>query len=169
MSAAPRSVLGSTLAKDPRISNEPTKGKTVVPSELKACANVSRQCTVAEGPSSEINGFATTCTTVIPAATTNKASKNMPKSADEEAGMNKKQPAIMSTSPRTALRMYPIRRTTAAAGSETSRYAPKKADWTVITSAYESVNSSLSFGMITSFRLVIPPKKKNSAKTKIGK
>ncbi|MDZ7631193.1 MAG: hypothetical protein U5K74_07560 [Gemmatimonadaceae bacterium] len=29
------------------------------------------------------------------------------------------------------------------------------------------MNSSFSFGMITSFRLVIPPKMKNSAKTKI--
>src|SRR5258706_11691546 len=34
-----------------------------------------------------------------------------------------------------------------------------------MTSPYDSVNSPLSFGMMTSLRLVIPPKMKKSAKT----
>jgi hypothetical protein len=77
----------------------------VVPSELKAWANVRRLCTVAGGPRSEINGFATTCTTVMPAATMNRATKNISNTADEDAGMNRRHPIIISSRPTTALRM----------------------------------------------------------------
>ena len=58
-----------------------------------------------------------------------------------------------------------MRRTSKAAGIETMKYAAKYADCTSMASAYDSVNSSLSFGMSTSFKLVIPPKAKNSANT----
>ena len=92
-----------------------------MPRELKACANVRRLCTVAGDPSSDISGFATTCTTVMPAATTNSASRNISNKADEDAGMNSRHPIIISDRPSTALRMYPIRLTTAAAGSEMTK------------------------------------------------
>src|ERR1700750_2476589 len=42
----------------------------------------------------------------------------------------------------------------------------KNADCTSIASAYVSTKISLSFGMMTSFRLVMPPNTKNSANTK---
>ena len=45
------------------------------------------------------------------------------------------------------------------------KYAAKNADCTSITSPYDSVNNAFSFGMSTSFRLVMPPKAKNKAKT----
>src|SRR5882672_4179033 len=41
----------------------------------------------------------------------------------------------------------------------------KNADWTSIASAYDSTKISLSFGMMTSFRLVMPPNTKNNANT----
>src|ERR1700722_1664606 len=59
-----------------------------------------------------------------------------------------------------------MRRTSDAAGIETMKYAAKNADCTSITSPYERVNRPLSLGMITSLRLVIPPKAKNSVYTK---
>ena len=93
------------VANERRIKAEPTYGKMVVPSELNACANVRRLCTVAGGPRSEINGFATTCTMVMPAATMNRATKNILNSADEDAGMNSRHPIIINERPTTALRM----------------------------------------------------------------
>src|SRR5262249_15446823 len=42
----------------------------------------------------------------------------------------------------------------------------KNADCTSIASAYVSTKISLSFGMMTSFRLVMPPNTKNNANTK---
>ena len=45
------------------------------------------------------------------------------------------------------------------------KYAAKNADCTSITSPYVRVNSALSLGMITSLRLVIPPKAKNNTYT----
>ena len=46
-SAAPDSVVGSTVAREPKIKIEPTYGKMVVPRELKACAKVRRLLAVA--------------------------------------------------------------------------------------------------------------------------
>src|SRR5258708_10828618 len=100
----------------------------VVPSELNACAKVNRLLAVAGFPSMEINGFATTCTVVMPDAKTNKASKNRPNNPCDEAGMNKTHPAVMSKSPATAERMQPMRRTSEAAEIEMTKYAAKKAD-----------------------------------------
>ena len=93
----------------------------MVPTELNACAKVSRLCAVDGLPRMEISGLATTCTTVIPAASTNRAVRNMANCAEADAGTNSRHPAIISTSPRAAVRMYPTRRTTAAAGIDTSR------------------------------------------------
>src|SRR5665213_2777465 len=58
-----------------------------------------------------------------------------------------------------------MRRTSDAAGIEMMKYAAKNADCTSITSPYDSVNSALSFGMITSLRLVMPPNAKNKTNT----
>ena len=104
-SAAPDSVFGSTFAKLPRIRIDPTVGKMVVPRELKACAKVNRLLTVAGLPSIEISGLATTCTVVMPAAKTNKASRNRPKRPCAEAGINSTHPAVMIRSPVTADRI----------------------------------------------------------------
>ena len=49
-----------------------------MPRELNACAKVKRLLAVAGGPSMEISGLATTCTVVMPAASTNRASRNNP-------------------------------------------------------------------------------------------
>ena len=76
-----------------------------MPSELNACAKVKRLLAVREGPSMEIKGFATTCTVVIPEASTNRASRNNPNKPYEEAGMNSKQPTVMVSRPTTADRM----------------------------------------------------------------
>ncbi len=160
------SALTSTVASEPKINAEPTYGKIVVPSELNACANVRRLCAVAGLPSSTISGFATTCTTVIPAASTNSAVRNTGNDATDDAGMNSKQPAHIVVSPSAAACMYPTRSTTRAAGIENTKYAMKNADCTSIASAYVSTKISLSFGMMTSFKLVMPPNTKNSANTK---
>src|SRR5450432_1125670 len=100
----------------------------VVPSELNAWAKVNRLLVVEGFPSMEISGFATTCTVVMPDANTNSASRNKPNKPCDEAGMNKAQPAVMISNPVTADRMYPMRRTNAAAGIEMTKYAAKKAD-----------------------------------------
>ncbi len=86
------------------MSTDPTRGKIVVPSELNACAKVSRLCAVPGAPSSEIRGLATTWTIVMPAPSTNKASRNRPKVAVEDAGMNSRQPAVIVASPIAAVR-----------------------------------------------------------------
>ena len=83
----------------------PTYGNTVVPSELKAWAKVRRLDAVAGAPSIEISGLATTCTMVMPAASTNSASRNVPNMPDDEAGMNSRQPAVIVSRPTTAVRM----------------------------------------------------------------
>ena len=88
-----------------KISMEPTRGKMVVPSELNACANVSRLDAVAGSPSMEISGFATTCPTVIPEASTKRAARNAGNRAWFEAGMNRRQPTVISARPTTAVRM----------------------------------------------------------------
>jgi len=49
----------------------------VVPSELKACAKVRRLDAVCGFPSIEISGLATTCTMVMPEASTNSASRKV--------------------------------------------------------------------------------------------
>ena len=104
-SAGPLSADALTPARLPRISVEPTRGKIVVPSELNACANVRRLCAVRAGPSSEMSGFATTCTTVMPAPSTNSASRNMPNVAELDAGMKSRQPTVMVTRPIDAVRI----------------------------------------------------------------
>jgi hypothetical protein len=48
---------------------------------------------------------------------------------------------------------------------EIMKYAAKNAVCTSMTSPTVSVNSPLSLGMITSFKLVIPPNTKNNAYT----
>ncbi len=53
----------------------------------------------------EISGLATTCTVVMPAAKTNKASRNKPNKLCDEAGMNNAQPAVITRSPVTADRI----------------------------------------------------------------
>ena len=55
---------------------EPAIGKTVVPSELKAWANVSRLWEVEDGPSREMSGFETTWTSTTPLASTKRAKRN---------------------------------------------------------------------------------------------
>jgi hypothetical protein len=77
----------------------------VVPRELNACAKVSRLLAVRAGPNMEINGFATTWTVVMPAANTNRASRNRPKMPAEDAGTNNRHPAVMTDNPTTADRM----------------------------------------------------------------
>ena len=47
----------------------------MVPSELNACAKVSRLCAVRGVPNSEISGLATTWTTTTPLASTNNANR----------------------------------------------------------------------------------------------
>src|ERR1700692_4154526 len=113
---------------------DPTYGNMVVPSELNACAKVKRLLAVRAGPSIEIKGFETTWTVVMPEASTNKATKNKPNSPCEDAGMNNRQPTVMVSRPATADRIYPMRRTSSAAGSEMMKYAAKNADCTSITS-----------------------------------
>ena len=61
-----------------RITIDPTNGKIVVPSELNACAKVSRLDAVFGAPRRLMSGFATTWTMVTPAASTNNASRNTP-------------------------------------------------------------------------------------------
>src|ERR1700691_521826 len=99
LSAAPVSFDGSVLANGPRIRIEPTYGKIVVPRELNAWAKVSRLWAVAGGPSIEIRGFATTCTIVIPAASTKMAARKVTNSPEEDAGTNSRQPAVIVSSP----------------------------------------------------------------------
>ena len=164
-SAAPDRLAGSILASEPKMIMEPTYGKRVVPSELNACAKVKRLLAVAGGPSMLISGLATTCTVVMPAARTNSASRKKLNKPRSDAGMNKRQPAVMASSPTVAERMYPMRRTKAAAGMDTMKYAAKNADCTSMTSAFVRMNSAFNFGMITSFKLVMPPKAKNSRNT----
>ncbi len=93
------------VASEPRIRIAPTYGNTVVPSELKAWAKVRRLCAVCGAPSSEIRGLATTCTIVMPEASTNRATRKVANTPDEEAGMNSRQPAVMVSRPTTAVRM----------------------------------------------------------------
>ena len=90
----------------------------MVPSELNACAKVRRLDADLGSPSAEISGFATTCTTVMPAPSTNSANRNSPNVALAAAGMNSRQPAVIVTSPIEAVRIYPALRTIAAAGIE---------------------------------------------------
>ena len=59
------------------MSAAPTIGKMVVPSELNACAKVSRLCVVLGGPSRLISGFATTWTITTPLARTNSANRKI--------------------------------------------------------------------------------------------
>ena len=93
------------VASEPRINIDPTYGNTVVPSELNACANVRRLCAVDGGPSREINGFATTCTIVMPDASTNNARRNAANTPDADAGMNSTHPEVIVNRPITAVRM----------------------------------------------------------------
>ena len=60
---------------------------------------------VAARPSIEIKGFATTCTVVMPAASTNSATRNRPKIPCAEAGTNNRHPAVMVSRPTDAERM----------------------------------------------------------------
>ena len=76
-----------------------------MPSELNAWAKVSRLCAVCGAPSIEISGLATTCTVVMPAASTNSANRKTPNSPDADAGMNSKQPAVIVSSPIAAVRI----------------------------------------------------------------
>ena len=64
----PESWSAVTLARPPRISIDPMYGKIVVPSELNACAKVSRLCVVRAGPSRLISGLATIWTRTTPVA-----------------------------------------------------------------------------------------------------
>src|SRR3569623_509957 len=59
-----------------RIRIDPTNGKIVVPTELNACAKVSRLCAVRGGPSRLINGLATIWTSTTPVARMNRATRN---------------------------------------------------------------------------------------------
>ncbi len=59
-----------------RIRVAPTYGPIVVPSELKACVSVSRLDAVRAGPRIVTYGFAATCNSVIPDASTNSAPRN---------------------------------------------------------------------------------------------
>jgi hypothetical protein len=77
----------------------------VVPRELNACANVRRLLAVAARPSIEISGLATTCTVVMPTASTNKAKRNSVKFPFADAGTNSRQPAVIVKSPTDADRM----------------------------------------------------------------
>ncbi len=77
----------------------------MVPTELKAWAKVSRLCAVRGGPSMEISGLVTTCTVVIPAASTNNAMRKTRNVPDAEAGRNSRQPAVMVRRPMTAVRI----------------------------------------------------------------
>src|ERR1700730_13947614 len=104
-SAAPESVFGSVLASDPKIKIDPTYGKIVVPKELNACAKVNRLLVVSGRPNMEIKGLATTCTVVIPEASTNKATRNNPNKPCDDAGTNSAQPAVMVRRPTTAERI----------------------------------------------------------------
>ena len=104
-SAVPLKVVGSTLAMDPNMSDAPTVGKMVVPSELNACAKVRRLLAVEARPNMDTKGLATTCTVVIPAASTNSANKNNANTPFEAAGTNSRQPAVMMSNPVTADRM----------------------------------------------------------------
>ncbi len=99
------SAAALVLASAPRISADPAYGKTVVPSELNACANVRRLCAVRAAPSSEISGFATTCTVVMPAASTNSAMRKTANVPEADAGTNSRQPAAMVATPSAAVRM----------------------------------------------------------------
>ena len=76
-----------------------------MPSELNACAKVSRLGAVRGWPSSEISGLATTWTIVMPAPSTNSANRNTPNVADRAAGMNSRQPAVIVSSPIAAVRI----------------------------------------------------------------
>ena len=93
-----------TPASPPRIRTDPTRGKIVVPSELNACAKVSRLGAVSGAPSIEISGLATTCTIVIPAPSTNSATRNSSNVAVDEAGMKSRHPTVIVTSPIAAVR-----------------------------------------------------------------
>jgi hypothetical protein len=70
----------------------------------------------------------------MPAASVNSAPRNVGNWPEREAGTNSRQPAVIVSSPIVAVRMYPKRFTSAAPGIETTKYAAKKANWTVITS-----------------------------------
>ena len=69
-------ISADDLAAVDRISNEPKSGAMVVPSELKAWVSVSRDDAVSGLPSAATNGFAATCSSVMPEASTNSASRN---------------------------------------------------------------------------------------------
>ena len=98
-------VAALTPTRLPRINVEPTLGKIVVPSELKNCAKVRRLDAVLGAPSRLINGLATTCTVVMPIASTNSAIRKTAKVPDDDAGMNSTQPTVISNSPTAAVCM----------------------------------------------------------------
>ncbi len=77
----------------------------MVPSELNAWAKVRRLWAVLGSPSMETSGLATTWTMVIPAASTNSAARKAPNRAECEAGMNRRHPSIITTSPAAPVRM----------------------------------------------------------------
>ncbi len=52
-------------------------GAIVVPNELKACVSVSREDAVSGLPSTATNGFAATWSSVMPAASTKSAPRNI--------------------------------------------------------------------------------------------
>ncbi len=57
------------------MSIDPRYGPITVPRELNAWDRVSRRCDLSGTPSAAARGFAATCSTVIPLAMTNSASK----------------------------------------------------------------------------------------------
>src|ERR1051325_498651 len=101
----------------------------VVPRELMAWVSVKRLDAVSGGPSTATNGLAATCSNVMPAASTNNASKNSGYAGALAAGKNSRQPRPAVHSPMMMPVLYPTRLTMAPDGSDTTKYAVKNAYW----------------------------------------
>jgi hypothetical protein len=98
---------------------------------------------------------------------TNSATRNVPNRPEEDAGMNSRQPAVIVSKAdhrgsQIAKLPHDGRR---RQGDHEVRHEECRLHQHHLA-VVDSVNSAFSFGMITtSFRLVMPPKMKNSANT----
>ena len=72
-----------------------------VPSELNACARLSRLEAVAAGPITVTYGLTATWTTVMPAARMMSAERKTPKTASFAAGMKPAAPTAITIKPNT--------------------------------------------------------------------
>jgi hypothetical protein len=124
-------------AKMPPASSSPDTriGASQVPNELNACENVRRKCERSGGPSAAASGLATTCRIVMPLAITNSPTSTSANVSKNVAVGITRHPSTITPSANRIDLLLPRRAMSAAAGSDTTKYAMKNANCVSIASA----------------------------------